>query len=151
VHSPNMSIGIALLSALVEQSAKALDLDFDIEIAETHHRHKVDAPSGTALTLGKSAAKGRGQDLEKVSNHGRFGTNVPRSVGEIGFHALRGGGVIGDHEIIFHGPHETLTLKHHAIDRDLFASGAIKALQWLKDKPPALYSMRDVLMEKETA
>jgi 4-hydroxy-tetrahydrodipicolinate reductase len=146
VHSHNMSIGIVLLSILVEKAAKALDIDFDIEIIETHHRHKLDAPSGTALTLGQFAAKGRGKKLEDVWSHGRFGPNSPRSTGEIGFHAVRGGGVIGEHEVVFHGHHESISLSHRAIDRDLFASGAIKALQWLENKPPALYSMRDVLM-----
>ena len=145
VRSGNMSLGVNLLAALVRQAAKALGEDFDIEIVEMHHRMKVDAPSGTALMLGEAAAEGRGIDLKSNSARGRDGITGARKRGDIGFAALRGGGVIGDHSVIFAGDGERLTLSHQAEDRTLFARGALKAALWARDKKPGLYAMSDVL------
>ncbi|RWF15355.1 4-hydroxy-tetrahydrodipicolinate reductase, partial [Mesorhizobium sp.] len=131
---------------LVEQAAKALDPeDFDIEILEMHHRHKVDAPSGTALLLGEAAAKGRGIDLARNSVRVRDGHTGVRKAGSIGFATLRGGSVVGDHSVILAGTGERITLSHHAEDRAIFARGAVKAALWARGKKPGLYSMRDVL------
>jgi 4-hydroxy-tetrahydrodipicolinate reductase len=145
VKSGNMSLGVNLLAALVEKAAQALPAEFDIEVLEMHHRHKVDAPSGTALLLGKAAAAGRGIDLEKSSVRSRDGQTGPRPEGAIGFATLRGGSVIGDHSVIFAGPSEQITLAHHAQDRSLFARGAVTAMLWARGRKPGLYSMRDVL------
>ncbi len=145
VRSGNMSLGVNLLAALVRQAAKALGEDFDIEIVEMHHRMKVDAPSGTALMLGEAAAEGRGVDLKSNSARGRDGITGARKRGDIGFAALRGGGVIGDHSVIFAGDGERLTLSHQAEDRTLFARGAIKAALWARGQKPGLYAMSDVL------
>ncbi|TPI57977.1 4-hydroxy-tetrahydrodipicolinate reductase [Mesorhizobium sp. B3-1-7] len=146
VKSGNMSLGVNLLAALVEQAAKALDPDdFDIEILEMHHRHKVDAPSGTALLLGEAAAKGRGIDLADNSVRVRDGHTGVRKTGSIGFATLRGGSVVGDHSVILAGTGERITLSHHAEDRAIFARGAVKAALWARAKKPGLYSMRDVL------
>jgi 4-hydroxy-tetrahydrodipicolinate reductase len=145
VKSGNMSLGINLLAALVRQAAQALADDFDIEIVEMHHRHKVDAPSGTALLLGDAAAKGRGIDLAERAICARDGHTGPRPPGDIGFATLRGGSVIGDHAVIFAGPDERLELGHKAQSRDIFARGALKAAQWAFDKKPGLYGMADVL------
>jgi len=145
VRSGNMSLGVNLLAALVRQAAKALGEDFDIEIVEMHHRMKVDAPSGTALMLGEAAAEGRGVDLKSKSARGRDGITGARKRGDIGFAALRGGGVIGDHSVIFAGDGERLTLSHQAEDRTLFARGAIKAALWARGQKPGLYAMSDVL------
>ncbi|RUW32177.1 4-hydroxy-tetrahydrodipicolinate reductase, partial [Mesorhizobium sp. M2A.F.Ca.ET.015.02.1.1] len=126
--------------------AKALDPeDFDIEILEMHHRHKVDAPSGTALLLGEAAAKGRGIDLADNSVRVRDGHTGVRKAGSIGFATLRGGSVVGDHSVILAGTGERITLSHHAEDRAIFARGAVKAALWARGKKPGLYSMRDVL------
>jgi 4-hydroxy-tetrahydrodipicolinate reductase len=144
VKSGNMSMGVNLLAALVRQAAQALGEDFDIEIVEMHHRHKVDAPSGTALLLGNAAAEGRGIDASR-SIHSRDGHTGPRPSGDIGFAALRGGSVVGEHTVIFAGPDERLELSHSAQSRDIFARGALKAAQWAFDKKPGLYSMADVL------
>ena len=143
VKSGNMSLGVNLLTALVEEAAAALGEDYDIEIFEAHHRHKVDAPSGTALMLGKAAAKGRGVSLDDKKAEGMRGG--ARSEGDIGFSVFRGGGVVGAHEVSFAGADEVITLSHSAIDRALFARGAVKAAQWAIGKAPGLYSMRDVL------
>jgi len=145
VKSGNMSVGVNLLAVLVRQAAKALDPDFDVEVMEMHHRDKVDAPSGTALLLGRAAAAGRGIDLDQHSVRSRDGHTGARKRGDIGFAALRGGSVIGEHAVIFAGDGETVTFSHHAGDRALFARGAVKAALWGRDKKPGVYSMADVL------
>lgn len=145
VKSGNMSVGVNVLMALVEAAAKALGEDYDIEIAEAHHRHKVDAPSGTALMLGRAAAAGRGLDLADKAAGLDGGRAGARKSGDIGFSVIRGGGIVGEHDVIFAGAQEVLTLSHSAIDRGLFAKGAVAAAQWAVGKPPGLYSMRDVL------
>jgi 4-hydroxy-tetrahydrodipicolinate reductase len=145
VKSGNMSLGVNLLAALVRQAAKALGPDFDIEVLEMHHRHKVDAPSGTALFLGQAAAEGRGIDLGHHSIRARDGQTGPRKRGDIGFATLRGGSVVGKHSVIFAGEGETVELVHTATDRALFARGAVHAALWGRDKKPGLYSMSDVL------
>ena len=146
VKSGNMSLGVNLLAALVEQAAKALGPeDFDIEVLEMHHRHKVDAPSGTALLLGEAAAEGRAIGLAENSVRARDGVTGARVAGTIGFATLRGGSVIGEHSVIFAGAGERIVLSHHAEDRSLFASGAVKAALWAHGRKPGLYSMRDVL------
>lgn len=146
VKSGNMSLGVNLLAVLVEQAAKALSAgDFDIEVLEMHHRHKVDAPSGTALLLGEAAATGREIALAEQSVRVRDGHTGPREEGTIGFASLRGGSVVGDHSVILAGAGERIVLSHHAEDRALFARGAVKAALWAHGKKPGLYSMRDVL------
>ncbi|MGR4844468.1 4-hydroxy-tetrahydrodipicolinate reductase [Rhizobium sp. LARHSG275] len=146
VKSGNMSLGVNLLGVLAEQAARALDpVDWDIEILEMHHKHKVDAPSGTALLLGEAAAKGRGIDLASKSVRVRDGHTGAREAGTIGFATLRGGSVIGEHSVLFAGEGEIVTLSHSAADRSIFARGAIKAALWARDKKPGLYSMLDVL------
>ncbi|WP_027155024.1 4-hydroxy-tetrahydrodipicolinate reductase [Mesorhizobium sp. WSM2561] len=146
VKSGNMSLGVNLLAVLVEQAARALDADdFDIEILEMHHRHKVDAPSGTALLLGEAAAAGRGIDLDGNSVRSRDGHTGVRRTGSIGFATLRGGSVVGDHSVLLAGTGERITLAHHAEDRAIFARGAVKAALWARGRKPGLYSMRDVL------
>lgn len=145
VKAGNMSLGVNLLAALTQRVAAALDEAFDIEIVEMHHRHKVDAPSGTALMLGRSAADGRDIDLEKRSVRSRDGHTGPRRSGDIGFATLRGGSVVGDHTVIFAGDGERIELTHKAADRGIFARGAVRAALWAKDRPPGLYAMTDVL------
>ncbi|MFO1170644.1 MAG: 4-hydroxy-tetrahydrodipicolinate reductase [Hyphomicrobiaceae bacterium] len=145
VKAGNMSLGVNLLLALTRKVAAALDEDFDIEIVEMHHRMKVDAPSGTALMLGQAAAEGRGIDLDQHSERGRDGLTGARERGAIGFSALRGGNVVGEHTVIFAGEHERIEITHKATDRALFARGAVKAALWGVGKPPGLYSMTDVL------
>lgn len=145
VKSGNMSLGVNLLAALVKQVAAALDESFDIEVLEMHHRHKIDAPSGTALLLGQAAADGREISLPERSVRTRDGHTGARPDGDIGFATLRGGSVVGDHSVIFAGPSERITLSHHAESREIFANGAIKAALWAFDKKPGLYSMFDVL------
>jgi 4-hydroxy-tetrahydrodipicolinate reductase len=146
VKSGNMSLGVNLLAVLVEQAARALDADdFDIEILEMHHKHKVDAPSGTALLLGEAAAAGRGVALAGNDVRSRDGHTGARKTGSIGFAALRGGSVVGDHSVILAGTGERITLSHHAEDRAIFARGAVKAALWARGRKPGLYSMRDVL------
>jgi 4-hydroxy-tetrahydrodipicolinate reductase len=145
VKSGNMSLGVNLLAGLVRQAAQALDADFDIEIVEMHHRHKVDAPSGTALLLGEAAAEGRKIDLATHDVRGRDGETGARKRGTIGFAALRGGSVVGEHTVIFAGDGEQVELSHRAFDRAIFARGAVKAALWGRDKKPGLYSMADVL------
>jgi 4-hydroxy-tetrahydrodipicolinate reductase len=146
VKSGNMSLGVNLLAVLVRQAARALSADeFDIEVLEMHHRHKVDAPSGTALLLGEAAAAGRGIPLGENSVRSRDGHTGPRAPGSIGFATLRGGSVVGDHSVILAGPGERITLSHHAEDRTLFARGAVRAALWARDRKPGLYSMLDVL------
>ena len=145
VQAPNMSLGVNLLLALVERVAASLDDQFDIEIVEMHHRHKVDAPSGTALALGQAAATGRCINLDARAVRARDGVTGPRQSGDIGFATLRGGDVIGEHTVVFAGPAERLELAHKAESRDVFASGAVKAALWTDGQAPRLYSMRDVL------
>ena len=146
VKSGNMSLGVNLLAVLVEQAARALSGDdFDIEVLEMHHRHKIDAPSGTALLLGRAAAAGRAVALEERSVRVRDGHTGPREAGAIGFATLRGGSVVGDHSVILAGPGERITLSHSAEDRSLFARGAVRAALWAHGRKPGLYSMRDVL------
>lgn len=144
VKSGNMSMGVTLLAELAKQAARALP-DFDIEIVEMHHRMKVDAPSGTALLLGEAAAKGRGVDLDDKAVRGRDGNTGARQNGDIGFVALRGGTVVGEHQIILAGEHERITLGHVAEDRSIFARGALNAAAWGQGKKPGLYAMADVL------
>ncbi len=145
VRSGNMSLGVNLAAALTERIAGILDADWDIEIVEMHHRHKVDAPSGTALMLGKAAAKGRGVELSTASVRVRDGHTGPRRRGDIGFATLRGGSVVGDHTVIFAGEGEEISIRHHAADRGIFARGAVKAALWGRDRGPGLFSMTDVL------
>lgn len=145
VRSGNMSLGVNLLAALVRKVAATLGTDWDIEIVEMHHRMKVDAPSGTAVLLGEAAADGRAVDLAQTRVAGRDGITGAREAGTIGFAALRGGTVVGDHKVIFAGAGERLELAHVAEDRSLFAQGAIKAALWGRGREPKLYSMADVL------
>lgn len=145
VKAGNMSLGVNLVTALTAKVAAALDIDFDIEIVEMHHRHKVDAPSGTALMLANAAASGRGVNLDDKAVRTRDGHTGPRPAGAIGLQTLRGGSVIGDHSVIFAGEGERVVLSHHAEDRTIFARGAVKAALWARDKEPGLYSMIDVL------
>jgi 4-hydroxy-tetrahydrodipicolinate reductase len=143
LRAPNTSLGVAVLSDLVERAAKALGPDWDIEILEMHHRMKIDAPSGTALALGKAAAKGRGTPLR--AERGRDGTGRKREQGAIGFASLRGGTVAGEHDVIFAGAEERLILSHRAESRMIFARGALAAARFLVSRPAGLYSMRDVI------
>ncbi len=145
IRSGNMSLGVNLLAAMVQKVAAALDPSFDIEIVEMHHRMKIDAPSGTAYLLGEAAAAGRQIALADHSIRSRDGETGKRPEGDIGFATLRGGTVIGDHSVIFAGNGERITLSHHAEDRSLFASGAVKAALWSRGQPVGLYSMMDVL------
>jgi 4-hydroxy-tetrahydrodipicolinate reductase len=145
VKSGNMSLGVNLLAALVERVAKTLDAEFDIEIFEMHHNKKIDAPSGTALLFGEAAAAGRGVDLAGHSARARDGHTGARRAGDIGFASLRGGTVVGEHSVIFAGPHERIELVHRAEDRMIFARGAVKAALWARERKPGLYSMADVL------
>ena len=143
--APNMSVGLNLLLRMVEQMARALDADWDIEILEMHHRNKVDAPSGTALALGRAAAAGRGADLDHVAKRVRDGITGARKRGDIGFAVLRGGDVVSDHRIIFASEGERVELTHIATSREIYARGALRASLWARGKPPGLYSMADVL------
>jgi len=145
VQAPNMSAGVNLLFALTRQVAATLGIDYDIEIVEHHHKHKVDAPSGTALGLGQAAAEGRGVDLTAVSDRGRDGHTGARVDGRIGFAVLRGGDVVGDHTVVFAGPGERIELTHKASDRVIYARGAVRAALWAADRPNGLYGMTDVL------
>jgi 4-hydroxy-tetrahydrodipicolinate reductase len=145
IKAGNMSLGVNLLTAVTRRIAEALDADFDIEVVEMHHRHKVDAPSGTALMLGAAAAEGRGIDLASHSVRARDGHTGPRNRGDIGFATLRGGSVIGDHTVIFAGEGERIEVTHRAADRSVFARGAVKAAIWGQGKGPGLFNMIDVL------
>jgi 4-hydroxy-tetrahydrodipicolinate reductase len=144
-QAPNMAVGVNLLFALTERIAALLGEDYDIEILEMHHRHKVDAPSGTALGLGQAAAKGRGVGLDDVARRGRDGITGERKPGDIGFAVLRGGDVVGDHTVVFAGNGERLELTHKASSRAVFARGAVRAALWTAGQPPGLYSMKDML------
>ena len=145
VKAGNMSLGVNLLTALTRRVAQALDADWDIEIVEMHHRHKVDAPSGTALMLGEAAAAGRAVPLSEVADRGRDGQTGARRRGDIGFSAVRGGSVVGEHMAIFAGEKERIVLTHVAEDRSIFARGAVQAAMWGHGRRPGLYSMLDVL------
>ena len=145
VWAPNMSVGVNLLLGLVEQVARTLDPAFDIEILEMHHRHKVDAPSGTALALGRAAARGRGVEFDAVAARARDGITGARPSGEIGFAVLRGGDVVGDHRVIFAGPGERIELAHLASDRRIYSLGAVRAALWAGRQRPGLYGMSEVL------
>jgi 4-hydroxy-tetrahydrodipicolinate reductase len=145
IKAGNMSLGVNLLAGLTAKVAEALDETFDIEIVELHHRHKKDAPSGTALMLGQAAASGRGVSLEDKQVRCRDGLIGERRPGDIGFSCLRGGDAVGEHTVIFAGPGERIELAHIATDRAIFARGAVKAALWGRGKPPGLYSMADVL------
>lgn len=149
-HSPivragNMSLGVNLLVQLTRRVAAALDADFDIEVIEAHHHHKVDAPSGTALMLGEAAAEGRGVSLNEVRDSGRDGITGAREKGHIGFAAIRGGDIVGEHDVLFAAQGERIVLRHVATDRAIFARGALKAALWAQDKAPGQYDMVDVL------
>ncbi|MGB7817014.1 MAG: 4-hydroxy-tetrahydrodipicolinate reductase [Methylotenera sp.] len=145
VFAPNMSVGVTLLINLVEQAAKVLNDGYDIEVVEMHHRHKVDAPSGTALRLGEAAAQGLGRELKDCAIYAREGVTGEREAGKIGFATLRGGDVVGDHTVVFAGTGERVELTHKASSRATFALGALRAAKYLVDKKTGLYDMRDVL------
>lgn len=146
VLAPNMSLGVNLLLSLVEKAAAALrDKGYDIEIIERHHRRKKDAPSGTAIALGEAAAKGFGLDLKKAAIHGREGLVGERPAGQIGFHAVRGGDIVGDHTVLFAADGECIEFSHRATSRDTLAFGALRAAAWIAGHQAGLYSMRDVL------
>ena len=140
-----MSLGINLLTSLVDKVSSSLDLDYDIEILEMHHRNKVDAPSGTALMLGEAAARGKGKSLSELRMAARDGISGGREKGTIGFASLRGGGVVGEHEVSFTSESERISIKHEAFSRDIFVNGAIRAALWSKEKEPGLYDMLNVL------
>jgi 4-hydroxy-tetrahydrodipicolinate reductase len=145
VWSPNMSLGVNVLFALVRKAAAALGLDYDVEIVEAHHHYKKDAPSGTALGLATEAAAGRGQTLRDVASYGRQGLVGERRRGEIGLHAVRAGDIVGDHTVYFATEGERLELTHRASSRDCFAMGALQAAAWVKGRGAGLYTMKDVL------
>lgn len=145
VKAGNFSLGVNLMVALVQQAAQRLGPDWDIEIHETHHHNKVDAPSGTALMIGEAAADGRGRALDDLRLPPVDGVSGPRKTGGIGFSVSRAGGVIGDHSAAFASEAEVLSIEHRALDRSIFARGALEAARWAVQKPPGLYSMRDVL------
>jgi 4-hydroxy-tetrahydrodipicolinate reductase len=145
VRSGNMSLGVNVLAGLVRRAAAVLGPEYDIEIVEMHHRHKVDAPSGTALFLGRAAAEGRGIELGANAVRGRDGVTGARPGGAIGFASLRGGSVVGDHMVVFAGEGERIELVHRAESRENFAHGAVRAALWAFDKKPGLYDMADVL------
>ena len=145
VRAPNMSLGVNLLLALVERAAASFGPDYDIEVLEMHHRHKVDSPSGTALALGRAAAAGRRVALDEVACKAREGIVGARPRGEIGFATLRGGDVVGEHKVIFAAEGERVELGHKASNREVFARGALRAAHWARGKAPGIYSMKDVL------
>ena len=145
LYGRNLSVGVNVFTELTRQAARYLGPDWDVEIVEAHHRYKLDAPSGTALQLGEAVADERGANLEDVVVLGRSGHTGERPPGAIGISSIRAGSLVGDHTVAFVSDTESVELRHHAVDRELFASGALRAAQWLKGRPPALYSMRDVL------
>ncbi|MEO3416850.1 4-hydroxy-tetrahydrodipicolinate reductase [Roseovarius sp. CAU 1744] len=145
VRAGNMSLGVNLLTQLTRQVAAALDEDFDIEVIEAHHNQKVDAPSGTALMLGEAAAEGRGVTLDACADRGRDGITGKRERGHIGFSAIRGGDIVGEHDVLFAAPGERIVLRHIASDRGIFARGALKAALWGIGRKPGAYDMLDVL------
>jgi 4-hydroxy-tetrahydrodipicolinate reductase len=143
--APNFSLGVNLLLELVRRAASVLDESYDAEIVEMHHRHKKDAPSGTALGLAQALAQGRGVKLDDVACYGRHGIVGERPAGEIGVHAVRGGSVVGDHTVMFAADEERVEITHKAASRAAFAKGALKASKWLEGRAPGLYNMRHVL------
>lgn len=145
VRAGNMSLGVNLLVTLTKKVAAALDADWDVEIIEAHHNKKVDAPSGTALMLGQAAAEGRGVALADVTDSGRDGITGARKRGDIGFSAIRGGDIVGEHDVLFAGEGERIILRHVATDRGIFARGALRAALWGQDRAPGEYDMMDVL------
>lgn len=145
LRAANFSVGVNLLVALAERAAAVLGDDYDVEIVEAHHRRKVDAPSGTALALGEAVARGRGVDLEAVRVDGRSGRPGERPRGQVAFHALRGGDIVGEHRVMLIGERERIELAHLAQDRALFAEGALRAARWIAGKPAGSYTMMDVL------
>lgn len=145
IRAGNMSLGVNLLVRMTQKIAAALDADWDVEIVEAHHRMKVDAPSGTALMLGQAAADGRGVDLDEARVSGRDGITGSRKRGSIGFSAIRGGDIVGEHDVIFAGEGERLILRHVATDRAIFARGALRAALWGQGQKPGQYDMMDVL------
>jgi 4-hydroxy-tetrahydrodipicolinate reductase len=146
VAAANYSVGVNLLLELVEKAAQVLRAEsFDAEIVEAHHKHKVDAPSGTALMFAQALAKGRGIDLSDVATYGREGITGQRPAGQIGIHAMRGGSVVGDHWVNFFGEGERIEIHHHAESRRTFAEGAVRSAQWVQGREPGLYTMRHVL------
>jgi 4-hydroxy-tetrahydrodipicolinate reductase len=145
IKAGNMSLGVNLIVEMTRKIAEALDEDFDIEVLEMHHKHKVDAPSGTALMLGQAAADGRGVDLQSRSVRVRDGITGARKAGDIGFATMRGGSVVGEHSVVFAGEGERVAISHIATDRGIFARGAVKAALWGRGRPPGLYGMKDVL------
>ena len=145
VRDRNFSLGVNLMIGLVEQAAARLKADWDIEITEAHHRRKVDAPSGTALMIGEAAARGRGAPLADLRVPPHDGQTGPRKEGSVGFSVVRGGGIIGDHEAAFISDEEILSISHRALDRAIFAKGALAAAKWAAGQKPGLYTMRDVL------
>ena len=145
IRAGNMSLGVNLMLGLTRKVAAALDVDFDIEIVEAHHRMKVDAPSGTALMLGEAAAEGRGVKLADVADRGRDGVTGARKPGDIGFAVVRGGDIVGEHDVIFAAAGERIILRHVATDRGIFARGALRAALWGQDKGPGAFDMQDVL------
>jgi len=145
VWAANTSLGVNLLLGLVDEVARRLGPEWDIEIVEMHHRGKVDAPSGTALALGRAAAAARGVGFDEVAQRGRDGITGPRLSGAIGFAALRGGDAVGDHHVIFAGAGERLELTHRATNRGIYSTGAVRAARWLVGRPPGLYGMKEVL------
>ena len=145
LHSPNMSLGVNLSLSLLSQAAAALGDSFDVEIVEAHHRHKKDAPSGTALAMGRAVAAALGRELDDCAVYGREGIGDERHRNTIGFATIRGGDITGEHTVIFAGAGERLEISHKASNRTTFAHGALRAARWLADKPPGLYTMNDVL------
>ncbi|MEW6119644.1 MAG: 4-hydroxy-tetrahydrodipicolinate reductase [Pseudomonadota bacterium] len=145
VFAPNMSVGVNLLMKLAELAAQVLDEGYDIEIIEAHHRHKIDAPSGTALGLGQAVARALNRDLSQCAVYGREGVTGERDPGTIGFATVRGGDIVGDHTLLFAGVGERIELTHKASSRATFAQGALRAAKWLQGRAPGLYDMRDVL------
>ena len=145
VWAPNMSLGVNVLLSIAEEVAQRLGPEWDVEIIEMHHRGKVDAPSGTALALGRAVAAGRGVALEQVEQRGRDGITGPRRTGDIGFAALRGGDAVGDHHVIFAGAGERLELVHRATTRAIYAKGAVRAARWVVGRAPGVYGLKEVL------
>lgn len=145
VLAPNTSLGISLMQALVEIVAQTLDARYDVEVVEMHHRHKIDAPSGTALLLAEAAAQGRNVNLKNRAIYDRKGKAGPRKRGDIGFSSVRGGDIVGEHTVMFAGEGERFEITHKATDRRIFAQGAVTAARWIVNQPPGRYSMKDVL------
>ena len=145
LYGRTLSLGVNVVTELARLAARYLGTGWEVEITEAHHRYKVDAPSGTALQLGEAVAAERSVKLSDVAVYGRSGHTGVRPQGTIGFHSVRAGNIVGDHTVALITDTETLEVRHHAVDRELFAAGALRAAQWLRDRQPGLYSMRDML------